>query len=404
MKKTTLATLVGAAAFAAAGAANATIVVGGENGYEFSVDGNINQFYTYADADTASGDVKNSGVENGLLPTFFGFNVKAPEINGLTVAARVSISPSTNGGSYTANNFGQGNAMEQREAFATVDGGFGQIMLGKGLGLYAANNILLDQTLYGVGATGGDSGITTLGRIGYGYDYANWRSQIRWTSVDMSGFKVALAVMDADKVGAASASATASNFDLVAQGEQDPRYEASLSYGTAFDGGSLKLWLDGMTQEVEASFGGSTESIKSRAYTAGGQVMFGGFEFVAAYYDNEGVGDLGGLVYGSATDLGGDEREGDGYYVQAGYNFAGSTWVKASYGESTLDRTSDEKAGLTAATYNIKERNMATIGVYHDVTANLKLVAEYSRMEDEFHDTTDETDTDVFSIGGFISW
>lgn len=44
MKKTTLATLVGAAAFAAAGAANATIVVGGENGYEFSVDGNINQF------------------------------------------------------------------------------------------------------------------------------------------------------------------------------------------------------------------------------------------------------------------------------------------------------------------------------------------------------------------------
>jgi porin-like protein len=403
MKKTTLATLVGAAAFAAAGAANATIVVGGENGYEFSVDGNINQFYTYADADTASGDVKNSGVENGLLPTFFGFNVKAPEINGLTVAARVSISPSTNGGSYTANNFGQGNAMEQREAFATVDGGFGQIMLGKGLGLYAANNILLDQTLYGVGATGGDSGITTLGRIGYGYDYANWRSQIRWTSVDMAGFKVALAVMDADKVGAFTN--TDGDFATAASGEQDPRYEASLSYGTAFDGGSLKLWLDGMSQEVEATTdAGAGTSIKSSAYTLGGQVMLGGFEFVAAYYDNKGVGDLGGLVYSSATDVNGDERDGDGYYAQIGYNFAGSTWVKASYGESTLDRTSDEKSGAITNAYDIDTRSMTTVGIYHDVTANLKLVAEYSQMEDEFHSATDDTDTDVFSVGGFISW
>jgi len=404
MKKTTLATLVGAAAFAAAGAANATIVVGGENGYEFSVDGNINQFYTYADADTASGDVKNSGVENGLLPTFFGFNVKAPEINGLTVAARVSISPSTNGGSYTANNFGQGNAMEQREAFATVDGGFGQIMLGKGLGLYAANNILLDQTLYGVGATGGDSGITTLGRIGYGYDYANWRSQIRWTSVDMAGFKVALAVMDADKVGAVTVAGT-SPFGTAASGEQDPRYEASLTYGTAFDGGSLKFWLDGMSQEVEATTdAGAGTSIKSSAYTLGGQVMLGGFEFVAAYYDNKGVGDLGGLVYSSATDVNGDERDGDGYYAQIGYNFGGSTWVKASYGESTLDRTSDEKSGAITNSYDIDKRSMATVGIYHDVTANLKLVAEYSQMEDEFHSATDETDTDVLSLGGFISW
>jgi hypothetical protein len=271
-------------------------------------------------------------------------------------------------------------------------------MLGKGLGLYSANNILLDQTLYGVGATSGDSGVTTLGRIGYGYDYANWRSQIKWTSNDMSGFKLAVAVMDADKVGAGNA-----DFDLVDSGEQDPRYEASLSYATAFDNGSLKLWVDGMTQEVEADFTGGTESVKSRAYTVGGQVLFSGFELVAAYYDNEGVGDTGGLAYGTATDLSGDEREGDGYYVQAGYNFGGSTWVKASYGRSTLDQTSAEKAG-TVAGYDVEQNDMVTVGVYHDVTANLKLVAEYSQMETEFHSDRKDTETDVFSIGGFISW
>ncbi len=387
LKKSTLATLVGAAALTAAGAANATIVVGGENGYEFSVDGNINQFFTYADSDNGGAD--NSEVANGLLPTFFGFNVAMPEINGLKVAARVSISPSTNNGSYVSS----GSEMEQREAYATVDGSFGQIMLGKGLGLYAANNILLDQTLYGVGATTGQSGSTTLGRIGYGYDYANWRSQIRWTSNDMNGFKIAAAVMDADEQFISST--------LIA--ERDPRFEASLSYATSFDNGSLKLWLDGMTQSVELTGG---NDVDSEAVTVGGQVLFSGFEVVAAYYDNEGVGGFGGLagLLGTADvgiDANGNERDGDGYYVQGGYNFAGNTWVKASYGESNLDRTSVDKASNASFA---KERNMWTVGIYHDVTANLKLVAEYSEMETEFHGTAADQDTDAFSVGGFISW
>lgn len=401
MKKTTLATLVGAAAFAAAGAANATIVVGGDNGYEFSVDGNINQFYTYADAD--NGGASNSEVANGLLPTFFGFNVKAPEINGLTVAARVSISPSTNNFS-TENGANGSGSMEQREAFATVDGGFGQILLGKALGVYSANNILLDQTLYGVGATTGESGTTTLGRIGYGYDYANWRSQIRWTSADMAGFKLALAVVDAeDDFGYIIDDTVSPNTLNNTRVEDKPRYEASLSYGTNFDGGAVKLWLDGMTQEVEITSAGGATDADSRAYTLGGQLLLGGFEFVAAYYDNEGVGDLGGLARSTAFDANGDEREGDGYYAQVGYNFAGTTWVKGSYGESTLDQTSAEKAGL-ASNSDIDTRSMWTVGVYHDVTANLKLVAEYSKMEDEFHGAADDIETDVVSVGGFISW
>jgi hypothetical protein len=401
MKKTTLATLVGAAAFAAAGAANATIVVGGENGYEFSVDGNINQFFIASDQNSAAGNQSNSQLANGLLPTFFGFNVKAPEINGLTVAARVSISPSTNNGSYFGGALEQDGTMEQREAFATVDGSFGQIMLGKGLGLYSANNILLDQTLYGVGATGltaagnQNSGTTTLGRIGYGYDYANWRSQIRWTSVDMSGFKVALAVLDAEDY------AGNDNFGTLGGGvgdlvEKDPRYEASISYATAFDGGSTKIWLDGMSQKVE--YANTTD--RSNAWTLGGQLVLGGFEAVAAYYDSKGQG-LGGLSLG-AFDANGDSRDGDGYYAQLGYRFAGQTFLAASYGESTLD---DAGAAAQADGFgNLDTNSMWTVGVYHDVTSNLKLVAEYSRMETEFHDATADAETDVLAIGGFISW
>jgi hypothetical protein len=389
MKKTTLATLVGAAAFAAAGAANATIVVGGENGYEFSVDGNINQFFIATDQNSAGGGQDNSQVANGLLPTFFGFNVAAPEINGLKVAARVSISPSTNNGSY----FGEGTgAMEQREAFATVDGSFGQIMMGKGLGLYAANNILLDQTLFGVGATGftaaGDqnTGVTSLGRIGWGYEYANWRSQIRWTSPDMGGFKIAVAVADGDDL---LTPATSTGI------EKDPRYEASISYATAFDGGSVKLWLDGMTQDLDYTTVGGSDDFQAEAVTVGGQLVLGGFEAVAAYYDSEGQG-IGGFGGDSAITATGEEVDGDGFYAQLGYRFGGQTFVAASYGESTFD------SGNLA---DIDTNEMTTVGVYHDVTANLKLVAEYSRMETEYHTAgTSDDEVDVLSLGGFISW
>lgn len=395
LKKSTLASLVGAAALTAAGAANATIVVGGENGYEFSVDGNINQFFIVSDQDSAGAgfDQDNQQVANGLLPTFFGFNVAAPEINGLKVAARVSISPSTNNGSYVNSDA----AMEQREAFATVDGSFGQIMLGKGLGLYAANNILLDQTLYGVGATGltaaGDqnTGQTSLGRIGYGYEYANWRSQIRYTTPDMNGFKAAVAVMDSDDFLT----------DKVAgQFEKDARYEASLSYATAFDGGSMKLWLDGMTQDVRYS--NATGSEKSDAYTVGGQLILGGFEAVAAYYDSKGQG-VNGLGTGAFTQSG-NARDGDGYYAQLGYRFGGQTFVAASYGESTLDRDSGTTVAQNGTAADLDTNSMATIGIYHDVTANLKLVAEYSQIETEYHVQSSDDEVDVLSLGGFISW
>ncbi|MAX51942.1 MAG: porin [Methylophaga sp.] len=396
LKKSTLASLVGAAALTAAGAANATIVVGGENGYEFSVDGNINQFFIASDQDSANGgfDQNNQQVANGLLPTFFGFNVAMPEINGLKVAARVSISPSTNNGSYFNENQGGNDAMEQREAFATVDGSFGQIMLGKGLGLYAANNILLDQTLYGVGATGvtaaGDqnTGTTSLGRIGWGYEYANWRSQIRYTTPDMNGFKAAIAVADSDDF----LQATGTGF------EKDARYEASLSYATAFDGGSMKLWLDGMTQDVRYS--NATGSETSDAYTVGGQLIFGGFEAVATYYDSKGQG-VNGLGTG-AFNTNGSARDGDGYYAQLGYRFGGQTFVAASYGESTLDRDNTNASLGDAA--DLDTNSMATIGIYHDVTANLKLVAEYSQMETEYHNQSSDDEVDVLSVGGFISW
>lgn len=382
LNKTLIAGLV---ALAAASSAQA-VTVAANDGWELGISGSVNQFLTYESNDVTGTD--EAALQNGLLPAFLNFDFKAPTMNGLDIAAHISFSPSTNLSSYAA--------FEQREVYFTVSGGFGQILAGKALGLYGAKNILTDQTLFGVGyGAGTGAGSTTLGGIGLGYDYAAWRSQVKWTSNDMNGFKVAFAVMD-PTVGALALAGGKPTGSLQNDNvsSDNLRYEAELSYAGAFDGGSFTTWLSGMTQGEDNAGNNDTD-----AYSVGGTLKVGGFEAMAQYSDassdaaaigasaavaSTGAGDLGTAA---VTAVAATETEWSQYLVQAGYRFAGATLVSAQYAELEDDN----------ATVNDTIDKM-TIGVYHDVNANLKLVAEYTKVEDD--DST--VDTDIISIGGFV--
>lgn len=358
--------LAGLVALAAASTAQSATLVA-EDGWEVKVGGLINQFATFTDAKGAD-DVAN--LEDGLLPSFLNFDFKAPTMNGLDIAAHISFSPSTSVDSYSG--------IEQREVYFTVDGSFGQILAGKALGLYGSHNILTDQTLFGVGYGAGRSAAennTTLGGIGLGYDYASWRSQVKWTSNDMNGFKLALAIMDpsAGITNALAGVSGGASGTLVTGGTDSDafRYEADISYAGTFDGGSFSAWLSGMVQDEDNAGNNDTQ-----AWTVGGTVVAGGFEAMAQYSDSENE-DV-------AT-----ETDWEQFLVQAGYRFGGTTLVSAQYAE--LDTKVKGVAG-----YDDSEK--VTVGVYHDVNANLKLVAEYTNVENDDMNI----DTDIFSLGGFV--
>jgi hypothetical protein len=369
--------LAGLVALAAASSAQA-VTVAANDGWTLGVSGSINQFATFTDV--KGGDNVNE-IRDGLLPAFLSFDMTAPTMNGLDIAAHISISPSTNGQSYQDGTGSVlGNAMEQREVYFTVAGGFGQILAGKALGLYGSHNILTDQTLFGVGYGTTGNVQTTLGGINLGYDYANWRSQIKWTSVDMSGFKVAVAVVDPNQAVSIGA-----NSD-----QEDLRYEADLSYAGAFDGGSYTAWLSGMFQAND----GVTDD--NQAYTVGGTLKVSGFEAMAQYSDAE-QGDFGTAgSYDVATNAWtapvaatNATAEYSQYIVQAGYRFAGTTLVSGQYSERT-----DDNAGVAGSDFDAEKY---TFGIYHDVNANLKLVAEYSNVDND----RDE-EVDIISLGGFV--
>jgi predicted porin len=373
MKKLALASLVAAAAVATPAQA---VTVAANDGWELGVSGLVNQFAVYTDADNVS---DQADVRDGLLPAFINFDMKAPTMNGLDIAAHISYSPGTNTSSY--------NIGEQREVYFTVDGSFGQILMGKALGLYGSHNILTEQTIWGVGygnTVVNDAVPTTLGGIGLGYDYAAWRSQIRWTSPDMNGFKAAFAIVDSAGVSGTLSGKPTGPITTGGEVGDDFRYEVDLSYASAFDGGSFKVWASGAAQDHDAAVGPEDASY----WTVGGTLALGGFEFMAQYSDAE----------DSSSMAGSGEAEWNQYVVQAGYRFGGTTLVSVNYSE--LEDDSDS-ADLIARYGNTSDDTIerVTVGIYHDVNANLKLVAEYTSVED---DVDTGLDQDTFAVGGFV--
>src|SRR5213595_4277685 len=180
-----LALLLVAVALLLPAAANAQLTMQMSNGWSFSFAGNVNAFWVFT-SQTNSGP-KNSSVRTGLLPAFATFEAKGKEA-GMNLAVHFGFAPQIqNAGVH--DNFGNGTQagaqIDMRQVYLTVGGQWGQILAGRELGLFSRQNILNDQTLFGVGAVGiagGQNAGTTLGRIGYGYLYPNFDAQVTYST------------------------------------------------------------------------------------------------------------------------------------------------------------------------------------------------------------------------------
>jgi hypothetical protein len=448
--KTKLAAAIAAATLATS--AQAVVVVGGDNGWEISFDGNINLFYNQIDMETdevgtltaggaacsvAAGNCAKVGVadnggngdsshlQEGLLPAFFSFSAKSPTVNGLTGTARISFAPDSSSAKNTFNDKG-GSAIDMREVVANVDGSFGQISFGRTLGLFQRQAILKDQTLFGVGDIAGvDNGGTTLGRIGNGYTYPEFRTRFAYTTTNINGFVLAVGLFDPQEPFAGSSA----GFET-----DTPKFEAEATYATTFSGGSFNAWVGGTWQEMDNVTAGIDDDVTSAGWNIGAQVAMSGFEITGSYYDGHALGtDVKNGVLGAGTintvakisaihgvscatafgtaPGGCEAADNDGFYVQGAYTFGGKTKVAGSYGESNQD--GESKGG--AILFNDISHEMWTVGVYHDVTSWLKLVAEYNNGEKELESglggvtglaagTDTDLDWDAFSVGAFMTW
>jgi hypothetical protein len=87
--------------------AGAAVVIGGENGWQVSMDGMVSTFVVGSTVGNRnpsafqrmqgfmaiSGIPQSIRIRTGLLPSVFGFSAKSPPINGVTYGARLGLYP-----------------------------------------------------------------------------------------------------------------------------------------------------------------------------------------------------------------------------------------------------------------------------------------------------------------------
>jgi len=378
--KTTIKLAVASALVAAASSANAGIVIPAGD-WTLDIGGVVNAYYTstrFSGDDSAAGEYGNgdsvANITTGLLPNYLSVSGKTRQ-NDLDVGFTISINP----GASTTQAGKQSAHQENRQAFLTFgDKSWGSIKLGKDLGIYASDAILNDMTLLGVGSAAGSlaGNTTTLGRIGTGFMYADWKSQVAYSSPNWNGFSFTAGVTQAwnaisgdDLYDSGSAS----------RGGNSPAFEAKASYEWAGDV-SGKVWVSGISQKVKDLMydGGNVGNDRATAYDIGATVNVAGFGLTGYYGKGDGIGQTVQLARG--FDWQGKSRDSDQWYVQGTYTIPGvGTKLGASYGKSTLEGNRNDD-------FDELEDSMWTIGAYHPVTKHLNLVAEYSQAKYENND------------------
>ena len=409
---------VAGAVLALSASANAGIIIPAGD-WTLDISGNVNSFATNTRSSgaavivggnagllaggNAGGEKNASNITTGLLPNFLSVGGTTRQ-NDLDVSFLISVNP----GSSTAAGGRQSAQQENRQAYLTFgDKSWGSIKIGKDLGVFASTAILNDMTLLGVGAGAGSLGnagnTTTLGGIGGGYIYADWKAQIAYTTPNFSGVQLTAALTQGwnqqssvdssgtvTNAGAATAGATAVSLTTTGRSGSAPALEGNLSY--TFDSG--KIWASGLVQKVNHN---STTVVldddRAQAADIGATVNLAGLGLTAYGYKAEGLGTTIQFMDGyTAT---GKQRKSDGGYVQATYVLPSKTKVGVAYGISNLDKHSSDGDTL------IKEIERVTVGAYHPLTKHLNLVAEYNDSNAQ-NQIGAENKARTVSLGGIL--
>ena len=352
----------------AANTANAQLTMQMSNGWSFTFSGNVNTFIYYENSNNGTtatpaglvpgGDLLNqTRLTVGLLPAFAVFDAKGKEGN-TDLGVHFGFAPNVHCAAGVNDCFGA--QIDMRQVYLTIGGGWGQLLVGRELGLYQRQNILTDQTLFGVGGTGqGGPGTgfgTTLGRIGYGYIYPNFRAQMTYSTVAGRPYQFSIGVFEAASIDA---------FENI----QTPRVEAEFTYAAS----GFKGWLGGTIQNTKTAPSGG-ESLTAWGGAAGLRYERPQFSVTGSGYYGMGIGTtLFGLAGTDGGAVGSDDaRKSYGFIGQVTVTPPNSkVTIAGSYGSSFLTE-SDLEANFKT------ENTLISGGIYFQATKSLKVVGEFN--------------------------
>ena len=368
------------------------------------ISGSVNGFYTHESGQAAGprtavvGGVVpvgggSSAIRNGLLPGFLKFDVTTQQ-GGWDVGAHFGMYPGINSVDYSAgggaNSAGRPVALQTagidfRQTYMTVGrAGFGELKLGRDIGLFGSEGILNDITLLSVGSSGGNvaPSNTSLGRIGIGYIYTDFQPQITYTTPGLSGFKVSVWIFEPLQ-------------SLTGPGEtsKSPGFQGKIVYDGKFGDFSARAWLSGITQKHNRIDG---ISYTGSGFDTGAKIGYGPIVLTGYYYNGSGLGTTALNLFD--TDAAGNKRDSDGFYIQGLATF-GKVSVGGSYGESRLHYANAADALANPA---LLRKNSSWVGqARYGLTNWVTLIGEYISTTSRAHNAN-EAQSDTVAVGAIL--
>ncbi len=370
----------------AANTASAQLTMQMSNGWTFAFAGNVNAFVYYEKSNTGGststpggvtpggGAVSTTRITTGLLPAFAVFDAKGKEGN-TDLSVHFGFAPQVNCATGVHDCFGA--QIDMRQVYLTIGGTWGQLLVGRELGVFSRQNILTDQTLFGIGASGngtlGDGGGTTLGRIGFGYIYPNFKAQITYSTPAGRPYQFSIGVFEAAALDQADIPDGTSSYPNTYL----PRVEAEFTYSQ----GGFKGWLGGLVQSVRDAPTGSTEKLTSWGGSGGLRYERPTFSATGSGYYGEGLGTtlLGLNAVAPGVAIGSDDaRTSYGFIGQATVTPPNSkVTIAGSYGSSYLSASNIEETGFGPGDFRT-ENTLISGGIYYQATKSLKVVGEFN--------------------------
>ena len=388
---------------------------------DLNVSAIVNAFYTYSSADSANAHTAvtggltdasgfdSSSVRNGLLPGAIIVSASTTQ-DGVDLTAVFGAYPGINSasvGALNANNGGNATALgtsgvDFRKTYITAGTAqFGTIKLGRDIGLFGQDAILNDQTLLGVGATGGnaDPANTSLGRIGFGYIYADFMPQITYISPIFAGFQASVGVFQPlNSAGIFTGGLSGSSSQHSA-----PMIQGRATYDYKAPAWSVHLWVSGLEQQLDDIVAPYASAANNGTKTGlagdiGGVVTVGPVGLTAYYYRAHGVGTTGEFF--EAIGANGNLRNSEGGYIQGSFKATDKLKLIASYGVSNLYLANGEAESeafqefippnpvpitVDPAAALVRRNESETAGAYYSMTDWLTLVGEYTHTDSKAH-------------------
>jgi predicted porin len=293
------------------------------------------------------------------------------------------------------------NNWDIRNGFLQIEGGWGDLVIGRSVGLYTLGSIIstINTTSAGRGfghACGLDGDGLGCYTTGYGVKFPGFWAGAFYTTPDLAGLRIKVAALDPVTLGSDAMMAGATPVSQAFVRTPLPAFQVLAVYNAALGGLKLTPYFNGYWQRVGRA--GVADTLDPMGGGAGVDLQFGPLKLGAGGTLEKGTTLYVPLFGAEIIDGAGQLRSGNSFYVQAMLTL-GPVDINAGFGQAALEQSDNDR--LNNLNINKDQRNIYGGLQYH--VGPLTWVAEFSLLHHRWYAGNTQS-VNFFSLGAAFGY